>query len=224
MSLPWDDSPTEELRIASVFNGGVSLAVWMGGATHELNRLVRSSETDGPYSALLKLVCSKAVADVVAGTSAGGINGAALAVAQANRNADLSVLRDVWSEQGRFESLLRKPFQGNPTSLLRGDEFFLPALSEAMTSLASATGNTKPSAPDIDVQITTSLLEPSDRVVPDDLGQLTHQQIHAAQFHFDAEDFTKTALPTTARQLRLPPERAPPSRSPLTDLLPVNHP
>ena len=225
MSLPWDDFPTEELRIASVFNGGVSLAVWMGGATHELNRLVRSSETDGPYGALLKLVCSKAVADVVAGTSAGGINGAALAVAQANRNADLSVLRDVWSEQGRFESLLRKPFQGNPTSLLRGDEFFLPALSEAMTSLASATGDAKPSAPDIDVQITTSLLEPSDRVVPDDLGQLTHQQIHAAQFHFDAEDFTKTALPTTARKLALAARAS--ASFPLAfepTFIPVNHP
>ena len=206
MSLPWSEYPDEameELRIASVFNGGVSLAVWMGGATHELNRLVHSSRSDGPYRALLELTGTKVVADVMAGTSAGGINGAALAISQANPNANLDLLRGVWLEQGRFDSLLRRPFQGQPTSLLQGDEFFLPALSSAMSQLATREGDAQGANAELDLQITTSLLEPSDRIVPDDLGQLTYQQVHAAQFTFTRDDFGKDALPTTARALAL---------------------
>ena len=32
-----------EVRIALVLNGGVSLAVWMGGVTHELDLIRRAS-------------------------------------------------------------------------------------------------------------------------------------------------------------------------------------
>ena len=35
---------TDELRLALVLNGGVSLAVWMGGVAFELNRLVRETQ------------------------------------------------------------------------------------------------------------------------------------------------------------------------------------
>lgn len=37
------------------------------------------------------------------------------------------MLRDLWIDQGRIESLLRQPFRGQPTSLLKGDEYFPPA-------------------------------------------------------------------------------------------------
>ena len=36
-----NDDNLEELRIALVMNGGVSLAVWMGGVTSEIYRLVK---------------------------------------------------------------------------------------------------------------------------------------------------------------------------------------
>ena len=36
--------PLQDIRFAVVLNGGVSLAVWMGGATHELNVLTWASE------------------------------------------------------------------------------------------------------------------------------------------------------------------------------------
>jgi hypothetical protein len=36
-----------ELRLALVMNGGVSLAVWMGGVAHEIDLLRRASQ-DGP--------------------------------------------------------------------------------------------------------------------------------------------------------------------------------
>jgi hypothetical protein len=56
-----DTSPREELRVALVLNGGVSLAVWVGGVVHELDfasrepstprlglgRTTRPSSTDG---------------------------------------------------------------------------------------------------------------------------------------------------------------------------------
>ena len=37
------DQAKDDLRLAVVMTGGVSLAIWMGGVTHELNRLTRST-------------------------------------------------------------------------------------------------------------------------------------------------------------------------------------
>ena len=74
---------------------------------------------------------------MISGTSAGGINGAALALAQVNQAADISELRNVWADQGRMESLLRAPFRGEPASLLKGDELFLPQLDEAFRRLVT---------------------------------------------------------------------------------------
>lgn len=164
-----------------VLNGGVSLAVWMGGVALELDRLTRG---DGPYAVLLDLVRSTARADVIAGTSAGGINGAALALAQVNRSADLGTLRDIWADQGRMESLLRQPFQGAPASLLQGDEYFLPALRQAMRRLAEPLDRTDPDERPIDLTITTTLLHGSRTVTVDALGQRLPQTRHDGRFRF----------------------------------------
>ena len=43
----------EELRLALVMNGGVSLAVWMGGVAYEINRFI--GETHPVYGSLLEL-------------------------------------------------------------------------------------------------------------------------------------------------------------------------
>jgi predicted acylesterase/phospholipase RssA len=74
MTTPRD----EELRLALVMNGGVSLAVWIGGVAHEINRFV--GETHPVYRHLLELTSTRARVDVISGTSAGGVNGAALAL------------------------------------------------------------------------------------------------------------------------------------------------
>ena len=177
--------PTEEVRFGVVLNGGVSLAVWMGGTVHELDRLTKARERGGrsdPYALLLELAGCTARADVFAGTSAGGINGAALALAQVNRGADLSMLRDLWIEQGRIESLLRAPFQGDPTSLLRGDEYFLPALHDAMTRLAGQPGNRGPEASPIDLTITTTVLRGNQTITLDSMGQQLPQTVFAGLF------------------------------------------
>src|SRR5690349_15092598 len=167
----------EEVRFAVVLNGGVSLAVWMGGVVLELDRLTRPGSV---YQPLLDLVGCTARADVIAGTSAGGINGAALALSQVNKRADLTRLRDLWAEQGRMEQLLRTPFRGQPASLLKGDEFFLPRLQEALARLTAdfAPQEDRP----VDLRITTTLLAGVPTVTHDDLGQTLVQATHQGSF------------------------------------------
>jgi hypothetical protein len=61
-----------------------------------------------PYGRLLKLLDYTApVIDVLTGTSAGGINAAALAVAQANRRGDIGVLKPLWLADAQIESMLQ---------------------------------------------------------------------------------------------------------------------
>ena len=48
--------PPEEIRFGVVMNGGVSLAVWMGGVALELDHLVKAHAAGtGPYATLLAL-------------------------------------------------------------------------------------------------------------------------------------------------------------------------
>lgn len=201
----------EEVRFAVVLNGGVSLAVWMGGVVLELDRLTRAGTT---YQPLLDLVGCTARADVIAGTSAGGINGAALALSQVNKQADLSRLRDLWAEQGRMEQLLRAPFRGEPASLLKGDEFFLPRLQEALARLTSDFEPTEADERPIDLRITTTLLGGVPDVTYDDLGQPLTQSVHQGSFSFrrdpynwvseeTRDDFAPDVLPDRVLQLAL---------------------
>ncbi len=186
--------PPEEIRFAVVLNGGVSLAVWMGGTMLELDRLVKAREepdqqagpksADPIYAALLALAGCTARTDVISGTSAGGINGAALALCQVNTGAELGLLRDIWVDQGRIESLLRQPFRGAPTSLLKGDEFFLPQLNNALGLLAKPSGWREPSLAPIDLSISTTVLGGNQLVTMDSTGQALPQTLHAGRFHW----------------------------------------
>jgi patatin-related protein len=179
------DPTWEEVRFAVVLNGGVSLAVWMGGVVLELDRLTRAN--DG-YRNLLRLVGATARADVISGTSAGGINGAALALAQINPRADLNSLRELWAEQGRMDLLLRTPFKGAPVSLLKGDEFFLPRLEDAMRRLTARYEPRDVHDRPMDLRITTTLLQGTTRNTTDALGQRLTQNIHQGSFRFRRDD------------------------------------
>lgn len=135
-------SPRKESRFAVVLNGGVSLAVWMGGVTHELNRLRIASAQDDPrvsrcerpedpaeaavhdaWRAILDSASRSAVVDTVAGTSAGGLNGTLLAASLAG-GKDLSGMKKTWLdvpalERGKLLSAAGEP----PNALLDGDFF-----------------------------------------------------------------------------------------------------
>ncbi|GAB6985595.1 patatin-like protein [Nocardioides pyridinolyticus] len=185
------DVGVEELRLAVVLNGGVSLAVWMGGVAHEINRLTHADAGAGQpgvpaatYETVLRIARTRAVVDVIAGTSAGGINGGALALAQVNASADLATLRGLWSDQGRMQALLRKPFDGQPTSLLRGDEYFLPELSRTMKALA---GGFRSTGRQVHLTMPVTLLVPTTLETPDAQGHLMRQELYGGSFQFSLD-------------------------------------
>ena len=175
----------EELRLALVMNGGVSLAVWIGGVANEINRAVMRDRkrADPVYRALLDLTAAQARVDVISGTSAGGINGGLLGLAQAY-GADLTPLRDVWIERGAFDQLLRNPYQRDPTSLLRGDEYFLVQLRDAFRRVKEAGTLEKIKDVPIDLTLTTTLLHGEPYLLPDDFGTVISDVSHRGRFHF----------------------------------------
>jgi patatin-related protein len=172
-----------ELRFAVVMTGGVSLAVWMGGVAHELNRLVRS-DADG-YQELLDLTACDARVDVISGTSAGGLNGALLAMAQVH-DADMIRVRDLWLDKGELESLLRSPGDADPPSLMRGDEYFLKGIQDGLKALVNRPQGSLPPPADVPVHliITSTLLDGMHRGVPDSFGSIIHDRDHRGEFTF----------------------------------------
>jgi patatin-related protein len=124
-----ESGSVKELRLALVCYGGSSLAIYMHGVTKELHRLVRasalpaadgdaeaSSASEQVYRRLLdelterdrEGVRTQVVVDVIAGTSAGGINGVCLAKALAH-DLSLDGFRDLWFERGEIDGLLAAP-------------------------------------------------------------------------------------------------------------------
>jgi patatin-related protein len=135
-ALP-DDGDVRELRLALVCYGGVSLAIYMHGITKELEKLARAStafaaggenpfepeQTEHAYfNALRRRAAAdgyrtRVVIDIIAGTSAGGINGVCLAKALA-LDAPQDGLRDLWLTKGAILKLLSRmpklpPLAGN---------------------------------------------------------------------------------------------------------------
>jgi patatin-related protein len=111
----------KELRLALICYGGISLAVYMHGITKEVWRLARASRAfhDGRfctgsqeiYRQLLDRIESHAglrltvFSDIIAGASAGGINGIFLAQAIATGQS-LDPLTDLWLEAADVERLI----------------------------------------------------------------------------------------------------------------------
>jgi patatin-related protein len=112
----------KELRLALVCYGGISLAVYMHGVTKELWHLARASRADhdgeapstgvvSAYRALLNEITAHAntrlrvFADIIAGASAGGINGVFLARAIVSGES-LEPLTDLWLSRADVEVLL----------------------------------------------------------------------------------------------------------------------
>ena len=183
--IPEDDY--EDLRLAVVMNGGVSLAIWIGGVTHEVNRLTQSRAGDGgAYGALLAIVRATARVDVIAGTSAGGINGAFLALANVY-GRDLTSLGGLWARKGGFLDLFRPALEGDPPSLMRGDEYFLPALRDAFDEVAplGMRGAPKPPAEvPVHLIMTTTLMNGALRRFADDFGNAVVEMEHKGRFVF----------------------------------------
>ena len=127
----------KELRLALIFFGGVSLAVYMHGISKEILKLIRASsalyaiadrparakaafldgvdandpeyDTEQVYFHLLREIGRKVelrvVVDIIAGASAGGINGTMLARALSH-DLPMGALRDLWLDNADVTELL----------------------------------------------------------------------------------------------------------------------
>ena len=112
----------KELRLALVCYGGISLAVYMHGITKEIWRLARASRayhagqapaggSQGVYRALLQEIEAetglklRVLVDIIAGASAGGINGVFLAQA-ISTGQSLEPLTDLWLDSADVEALI----------------------------------------------------------------------------------------------------------------------
>jgi patatin-related protein len=112
----------KELRLALVCYGGISLAVYMHGITKEIWHLARASRafaagedagsaSEDIYVRLLETIEDSAelrlrvLVDIIAGASAGGLNGIFLAHAIASGH-QLDPLTDLWLDKADIEQLL----------------------------------------------------------------------------------------------------------------------
>lgn len=183
---PATSSQTEpsEIRLALALNGGVSLAIWIGGVANEVLRLCRGVD---PYAALLKRLNLTVRADVLTGASAGGLNAVFLALGQLYQRDSLRELREVWVDRGAFDLLLRHPLKTEAPSLMKGDDYFLVELRRALASLIDAEG--EPIELDIDVQLTVTSLNGEIYEHPDDFGGVLRERDHRATITFTRKDF-----------------------------------
>ncbi|WP_010217336.1 patatin-like protein [Sphingomonas sp. PAMC 26621] len=115
-------SREKELRLALVCYGGISLAVYMHGITKEIWRLARASQafhagaapatgSQGIYHALLAEIADetgvrlRVLIDIIAGASAGGINGVFLGQA-ISTGQSLEPLTQLWLDSADVEALV----------------------------------------------------------------------------------------------------------------------
>ena len=179
----------QDVRVAVVMNGGVSLAVWISGVAIELHHLVQASrrraEAAWPeYASVLDLLHATARVDVIAGTSAGGLNGGFLALGLV-RDGDLGGMRDLWRDHGDLEALLRNPLERSPASLLRGDDYFLPRVRDAYQEIWK--GGRVVDDPDeapIELLLTGTLWDGRRSSFTDDMGSRITEIDYDATFRF----------------------------------------
>ena len=172
-----------ELRLALGMRGGVSLAVWSGGACAEIDELRRSTPPDGdPFWSGLVEACgySNVVVDVLAGTSAGGLNGVLFAGA-IRHGYPMRELLPTWSQVASINEIRRcePPW----SSLFDGDGKFLDELYKRLRELILVDTPSEP-RPFVDLQLTATMVEPLQ--IPS--HHLSDEQIKrsrsSALFHF----------------------------------------
>jgi predicted acylesterase/phospholipase RssA len=188
-----NDDLRTQLRLGVVMTGGVSLAVWMGGVALELDRLRREAP-GSVYADLCRLAGIRPVVDIVAGTSAGGLNGTLLASATA-WESDLEDLRGVWSSAADFGALLRRPGCASPPSLLDGDGYFLGQARDAIEAIRAkgrspaATGPARQRAglPPLHLAVTSTLMQSSTVRLSDSLGAPVSGATHLGLYRFSTD-------------------------------------
>ncbi len=182
---------TTELRLALAMRGGVSLAVWIGGAVSEIDQARRaSSDGDDFWSSILRDAAGydRVVVDVLAGASAGGLNGVLYAASQVY-DFPYDRMRDVWLDVGGIDGLVRR---GPPwPSLLLGDDYFLTTVHKKLAELtsrpaggATLAGGPEPPRPRVELALSATVMEPIVRPLPSPEDEPLFQRRHGSGFRF----------------------------------------
>ncbi len=151
-----------ELRLALAMRGGVSLAVWIGGAVQEIDRLriglgTNSGDSQDTLVALARAAgYSGVTVDVLTGASAGGLNAAIYASALTQRHP-VDRLRQVWMKDADFERLLLKP-RTKTSSILNGT-YFRDRLRTEFDALHDTPGDA-PEAGNVEVLLSVTSIVP----------------------------------------------------------------
>jgi predicted acylesterase/phospholipase RssA len=178
-----------ELRIALAMRGGVSLAVWMGGACSEVDALRRSSPDDPDpslYAQLLKASGYGSVAvDAVAGASAGGLNSVLMACSIVYGTPFDAHIRNIWLRLGDIGALARPWGLRTPQSVLDGDGRFFAPLLAALERLTPAAKKDAPVLkPRLDLNLTGTLFNSVESARYPDLGDPIVETRNRARFRF----------------------------------------
>ncbi|KOG19882.1 patatin-like protein [Streptomyces viridochromogenes] len=197
----------EETRLALVLNGGVSLAVWMGGVTHELDLLRRASrslhsgvqervkaEDQASFELWQRVIRdahTRVVVDVVAGTSAGGLNGSFLAAA-IGRGTDLPDLRTTWQKAAALtgDRLLKDP----PYNSLLDGQYFEDEVGRILGAMCGSEREAEP----VTLFVTATALDGLPEYLQDSFGGrfqvADHRRVYRFQHDPHAVAFRKTGV------------------------------
>jgi predicted acylesterase/phospholipase RssA len=214
----WDDPRIEEVRVAMALNGGVSLAVWMGGCAVELDSARRAHLAPEPpgengglpsrsiYNALCRAFARVLVLDLMSGTSAGGINGALLGAAICRGRALPSkFVRDRWLTLGDFSKILHRTTNPSPGALMQGEKFHKDLLAafrdlEDDPATAPPRGQEGLRPVEVKLDITTTNLDGERRAFRDFWGRELVAREYRARFRFRRpSDYTCDNLAVAAR-------------------------
>ena len=144
------------------------------------------------YRGLLDCLDITVTVDVLAGTSAGGVNAALLGLSSA-AGADLAMLRDLWLKTGSMDLLLRDPAERNPPSLMQGDKVLFTQLAQGIEGFwerrpGPGTPFAPVSPPDTTVFITTTMMSGETSQFTDDYGTVVPDVDHHGLFTFHQKD------------------------------------
>ncbi len=170
-------------------NGGVSLAVWIGGAVCEIDRMRRGGDADDPFWPTLLSSAGyepTAQVDVMAGASAGGLN--AVMLAQAIRtNRPFDTFSRLWETDADIDALVKSPLgsmraDNDPRSIFRG-RYFLDQLTEALRGDADASPPGPVPMQDLSIFVSATLVVPNEVVFGDAPGDPIREPRSDAYFH-----------------------------------------
>lgn len=181
-----------QLRLALGMRGGVSLAVWIGGACAEIDVLRCATPGDGTFwgDRLTEAGNTSVHVDVMAGASAGGLNAVLFAAAQ-HYGFPFAKTREIWLDKGDIRGLLRPDVPEAP-SLLDGDAGFLQVMFDALRDLVdeangghpTSTGSSEETQPTIDVRLSATHVEPIVRRTPSPSDEQLTVKRSGAAFRF----------------------------------------